>query len=268
MHLLLSVAWCDIFYCPHLYYAVSCSRCIKKRKSVPDQSFALSHHTNSCWGATLVSFSCISHGCYTAMIREKAIFIKLSQLKYSDRQLFDTAVASFKPSSCSCPKCGAVGSFSRIRPYRRFLISAEHSSRSDTELIVPRFRCGGCGCTHALLPDSLIPFGSYSLRFILTVLLAYLTRSGTVADFCDHWQIAISTLYRWIHLFRSHFNSWCSILDRILWITQKSLASVSAFPAFPSDFLARFGFSFLQGHRASPSVSLPQTDRRRRSWIT
>ena len=26
------------------------------RKSVPDQSFALSHHTNSSWGATLVSF--------------------------------------------------------------------------------------------------------------------------------------------------------------------------------------------------------------------
>ena len=114
------------------------------------------------------------------MIREKAIFIKLNQLHYSDRQLFDAAVAGFKPSSCGCPKCGAVGRLSQFRPYRRFMVSAEHGSRSDTELIVPRFRCGSCGCTHALLPDSLIPFGSYSLRFVLTVLLAYLNRSDTV----------------------------------------------------------------------------------------
>ena len=202
------------------------------------------------------------------MIREKAIFIKLNQLHYSDRQLFDAAVAGFKPSSCGCPKCGAVGRLSPIRPYRRFMVSAEHGSRSDTELIVPRFRCGSCGCTHALLPDSLIPFGSYSLRFVLTVLLAYLNRSDTVADFCDHWQIAVSTLYGWIHLFRSQYNAWCRILDRILWVTQKSLDSVSDFPAFPSDFLFRFGFSFLQGHRASPSVALQRIDRRRRPWGT
>lgn len=202
------------------------------------------------------------------MIREKAIFIKLNQLHYSDQQLFDAAVARFNPSSCRCPKCGAVGRFSRIYSYRRFMISAEHGSRSDTVLIVPRFQCDSCGCTHALLPDSLIPFGSYSLRFVLTVLLAYLNRSGTVADLCDHWQIAVSTLYGWIHLFRSQYNAWCRILDRILWVTRESLDSISAFPAFPSEFLARFGFSFLQGHRTSPSVSLPQIDRRRRSWIT
>lgn len=202
------------------------------------------------------------------MIREKAIFIKLNQLHYSDRQLFDAAVSSFRPSSCRCPKCGAVGRFSRIRPYRRSMVSAENGSRSDTQLIVPRFRCDSCGCTHALLPDSLIPFGSYSLRFVLTVLLAYLCRSNTVVDFCDHWQIAVSTLYGWIHLFRSHYNAWCRILDRILWVTQKSLDSVSAFPAFPSDFLDRFGFSFLQERLASPSGSLPRVDRRRRTPAT
>ena len=202
------------------------------------------------------------------MIRKKAIFIKLNQLHYSDRQLFDAAVAGFKPSSCHCPKCGAVGRFSRIRPYRRYMISAEHGSRSDTKLIIPRFRCDSCGSTHSLLPDPLIPFGSYSLRFILSVLLAYLNRSTTVAAFCDRWQIAVSTLYGWIHLFRSQYNAWCRILDRILWVTQKSLDSVFAFPAFPSDFLTRFGFSFLQGHRASPSVSLLRIDRRRRSQVT
>lgn len=199
------------------------------------------------------------------MIREKAIFIKLNQLHFSDLQLFDMAVAGFKPSSCRCPKCGAVGRFSQIRPYRRFMISVEHGRRSDTELIVPRFKCGSCGGTHALLPDSLIPFGSYSLRFVLTVLLAYLNRSGTVADLCECWGIAISTLYGWIHLFRTQYNAWCRVLDRILWVTRSSLASVSDFPAFPSGFLARFGFSFLQRRETSPSGTVPRIDRRRRT---
>ena len=45
------------------------------------------------------------------------------------------AVASFKPSSCRCPKCGAVGRFSQIHSYRRLMISVEHGRRSDAELI-------------------------------------------------------------------------------------------------------------------------------------
>jgi hypothetical protein len=48
-------------------------------------------------------------------------------------------------------------------------------------------------------------------------------------------------------------------------VTRGSLASVSDFPAFPSGFLARFGFSFLQGRETSPSGTVPRIDRRRRT---
>ena len=267
-YLLLSVALCDVFYCPFLYSAVFCSRCIKNEKGRPRPKFRPFSSHQQLMGCHARKLLCISHRCYTAMIREKAIFIKLNQLHFSDQQLFDITVAGFKPSSCRCPKCGAVGQFSRIRPYRRFMISVDHGRRSDTELIVPRLRCDSCGGTHALLPDSLIPFGSYSLRFVLTILLAYLNRNGTVTGLCEHWGIAISTLYSWVHLFRTHYNAWCRVLDRIQWVTTDSLASVSDFAAFPSGFLARFGFSFLQGRRTSPSGPAPRIDRRRRTTVT
>lgn len=203
----------------------------------------------------------------TVMIREKTIFIKLNQLHFSDQEMFDMAVASFKPSKCPCPKCSAVGRFKEIQPYERDLVSSSDGIRTIQVILILRFLCESCGHSHALLPDVLVPFASYSLRFILFVLRAYLNRSSTVADFCDHWQIAVSTLYRWIHLFRDHYNAWCGILDRILWVSRSSVESVECHPAFPSAFFSRFGFSFLQ-HNTSPSASVPFYDRRYRQYCT
>lgn len=202
------------------------------------------------------------------MIREKTIFIKLNQLHFSDQQLFDMAVSDFAPSKCKCPKCGAIGQFKEIRPYERDMISVSGNERFETALSVPRFLCQSCGRTHALLPDILIPFGSYSLRFILTVLHGYLDRSCSVTSFCEHWQIAVSTLYGWIHLFINQYNAWSRILDRILWLCRDAVRSVASVQAFPSAFFSRFGFSFLQGLQTSPSGTLPLPDRRRRSGFT
>jgi hypothetical protein len=57
VYLLLSVALGDVFLLPPpLLCGILFTLHKKTRKSVPDQSFALSHHTNSSWGATLASF--------------------------------------------------------------------------------------------------------------------------------------------------------------------------------------------------------------------
>lgn len=205
---------------------------------------------------------------YITMILEKAIFIKLKNLKFSDQQLFDAAVSGFNPSRHTCRICGAVGRFSEIHSYQRDMISANGSVRVDTRLSIRRFQCGSCGHTHALLPDVLIPYGSYSLRFILTVLLCYLKRSSTVTNLCRYWGIAVSTLYDWIHLFIIQYNSWCSVLDRILWVCRSAVSSICDFPAFPSEFLLRFGFSFLRGRSATPSGSIRLPDRRLRPHPT
>ena len=202
------------------------------------------------------------------MILEKAIFIKLKFLKISDQELYDRAVSNFKPAMQPCPVCKTVGLFREIDSYERYMISADGSSRVESTLSIHRFQCESCGHTHALLPDILIPYGSYSLRFILTVLLGYLKRSCPVVKFCEQWNIAVSTLYEWIHLFVDQYNAWCSILDRILWVDATSLSSVSSIPAFPYDFLIRFGFSFLRGRTATPSGPVPLPDRRLSAGLT
>lgn len=188
------------------------------------------------------------------MIRDKAIYIKLKLLHLSDQQIYDTAVSGFGPSVCTCPACGAKGRFKQIQPYERHMISVDRDVRTDTVLSVRRFLCESCGHTHALLPDILIPFGSYSLRFVLTILDGYLKRSGSVADFCESWQIAVSTLYGWIHLFASHYNAWCQALDRVTWVCRDALEVVSHSPHFhPVSWNASASPSSRQQNRHRPS---------------
>lgn len=202
------------------------------------------------------------------MIREIAIFIKLNQLNFSDQQLFDYAVSSFNSSKCSCPKCSALGHMDPFSSYQRDLITVSDGKRIESSLIVPRFLCTSCGHTHAILPDVLIPYSSYSLKFILTVLLEYLQHKRTVTALCAHWEISVSTLYDWIHLFLEHYNSWCRSLDRILWISHKAVSSVCNTESFPSRFFAQFRFSFLQRHKTSPFQSVHPPDRRYKASTT
>jgi len=199
------------------------------------------------------------------MIREKAIFIKLNQLKLSDQQIFDAVVNGFKPSRCICPVCKAAGRFKEILPYRRCMISVCDGARTEAVVNISRFQCESCGHTHALLPDVLIPYGSYTLRFILAILMDYLNRKGTVTELCGKWQIAVSTLYSWIHLFIDQYNAWCRILDRILWVSESSVQTVRNADALPAAFFSLFGFSFLQKPGTSLTDPSPAGDRRRKT---
>ena len=118
-------------------------------------------------------------------------------------------------------------------------------------LTIERVMCASCGCTHALLYDVLIPYGSYSLRFILYVLRAYLNRNGTVAALCGRFSIAVSTLYAWIDLFNEHANLWLTVLERISRVSLQVLDFFENIDTLPFSFFRRYGFSFLQNHRTT-----------------
>jgi hypothetical protein len=92
-----------------------------------------------------------------------------------------------------CAACGAFGRCAPYASYTRWVVSIQRGVREEYELCVERVICNSCGHTHALLSDVLIPYGSYSLRFILHVLRAYLIRMGTVAALCVSFSIAVST---------------------------------------------------------------------------
>ena len=67
------------------------------------------------------------------MIRAFYIFCKLNLIKISDKDIYD-----------------------------RNMITISEGLRLNLTVSVPRIKCG-CGRTHAIIPDILIPYGSYSL---------------------------------------------------------------------------------------------------------
>lgn len=189
------------------------------------------------------------------MIALKTLIGKLNFISCSDEQLVAKALELVDLDQERCPFCGAVGRCSGIASYPRMMITAVSGIRKEVMLQIPRVRCDSCQHTHALLPDILIPHGSYSLRFILLILNAYIERTEPVAKFCEHWAISISTLYGWIHLFVEQHNLWARILERISWVTKTALANICDVSSFPALFLGQFGFSFL--HRKKPARFRP-----------
>ena len=94
--------------------------------------------------------------------------------------------------------------------YHRYCIHAVNGRRVEETVSIPLLVCSSCGASQAVLPDALIPFGSYSVRFVLTVLRAFAARHCTVADFCDQWQLSQSTVYDWRRRLDSQLSEWIS----------------------------------------------------------
>lgn len=95
-----------------------------------------------------------------------------------------------------------------------------------------------------MLPSCIIPYKSYSLRFLLIVLRSYFTRSCSVVQICDRYGITISMLYRWLHLFQQHKALWLGVLESMSAPEASFLASVDGI--FLKDFFLKYRFSYLQ----------------------
>ncbi len=218
----------------------------KKRKSTTDQSFAL----------PLVSrvpkYPSVFMYKYIIMIRVDAILCKLNSCKLSDIDLFKTICDSYLTAGIKCPHCGNTSKLKRHSAYERALISISEGRRKEHTVSVTRVKCH-CGKTSALIPDLLIPYGSYSIRFVLYVLWKYLTRIKTVEALCDEFHISRSTLYHWIHTFISQYNLWFGAIKEIDALTSSSLQLFSSIEKLPKLFFKRFRFSLFQNHQATLS---------------
>lgn|GEM_PF-503568 len=184
---------------------------------------------------------------YKDMIRIFYAFGKSLFNKTSDLLLFQDASNAFAPDDFVCPKCGRKHDCSFIQPYDRYLISLENGGVVTHTIQVKQVKCASCGSIHAILPDNLVPYSSYSLSFILTVLRAYFFRSSSVESLCIRFMIAISTLYAWIKLFHFHKKLWLGILRNAEISSGVFIDSIKS-SQFSSDaFFQLSSFSFLQG---------------------
>jgi hypothetical protein len=179
------------------------------------------------------------------MIRVISLFCKLNSLKFSDLSIFNKSIDSLLNNPIVCPSCGADNLYPNYSSYERTMISFDENGRKEIIVSIPRCKCS-CGKTHALIPDILIPFSSYSLRFILITLWKFMCRKTSVEVFCYEHCIAVSTIYKWIHLFRLHYNLLVGAINEISKLSTDAITYIVSTQNLTGSFFNRFHFSFLQ----------------------
>lgn len=183
------------------------------------------------------------------MIRIFNLFCKLNKIKISDLEWFDQAVRSLDLSIQTCPYCNSKGNLVPHDNYSRYLVTLKNNRPVTVPLHIPRVKCTSCGHTHALLPGMLIPYSSYSLRFVLTVLEDYFLHVHTVGEICEIYQIAHSTLYVFRSLFLSHKQMILGVLKDAQEKEPDFIREMDGQRI--CQFWNSFRFSFLQAYHAS-----------------
>lgn len=189
------------------------------------------------------------------MIRKKSLNFKSFQSNTSPESIFSDFMASFIPEKETCPYCSSRGNCIRHAWYERNLVWFDGHSQICFRIRILRVKCETCGHTHAILPDIIVPYASYGVQFILTVLSDFFERAEPVSSICLKYDISEVLLYRWLRIFKSDKHIYLGSLNHSqtsgLQFLQKILNN--DFCEFSMDFILHTAKSFLQSHR-NPAV--------------
>lgn len=195
---------------------------------------------------------------HITMIRKNSLFIKLFKIKTSSKSLFEQFMSLVRPELETCPVCGSSGNLHVHCYYKRYLIDFIGGKSVRHEATVLRCICDSCGSSHAILPDFIIPYCSYSLFFLLRVLGEYFMHLYTVEKLCERFSLSSRQLYKWLNLWEKHKSGWLGFLSSLETPDKGFLFSLSRSrhaSGFTSGFFRTFGFSFLQSH-ANPKTAV------------
>jgi len=194
------------------------------------------------------------------MIRLFEALCKAYFKELSERQIFQRATDSFNHLGEPCPNCGAKGKLTERGDYGRYLVSFEDGEIIESLVRPELFHCASCVTSHALLPGIIIPYGRYSLLFVLTVLAAYYERAMPVSKICERFGIAISTIYGW----RDRIGEHKGLMQGALISQRQGMHSYVLGLLESNDlsgslrwFFLKHGFSFMQRRPISTTRSRP-----------
>ena len=117
-------------------------------------------------------------------------------------------MAKFQPRFETCPLCGSTGNCHIRDYYDRSLIDFCSRIQTRHSLCVILVFCDSCEHSHAILPDVMIPYSSFSLLFILRLLGQYFAACFTVEQLCERYGISQNRFYQWLSLWRFHKQDW------------------------------------------------------------
>lgn len=165
----------------------------------------------------------------------------------------------------SCTSCGAPRHrYCRNGSYPRQFVCYVNGFPCDHLISIRDLRCRSCGHSHALLPSVIVPYSSYSLGFLISLLYARITRQfHTVLSLCQHFGISESTYYRIRKRFILDSKWLLKALEAFLDDADFPHILRSADPillhAVLSDFFRFTGHSFLQpAARIRPKIKVRQ----------
>lgn len=189
------------------------------------------------------------------MIRKNLINCKLFFQKCFTQEHYNSCMKEFRPGRESCPACGARGMCKAFASYERGVMDIADGKPVFRRVRIIRVRCSSCGHTHAIMPDCLVPYRQYSLRFILYILRIYFTHALTISRIYDAYGITHTVLYDWVSVFGRHARVWLGMMESSLTPARDflhRLAGMEPFSAFTSAFYHLSLLSFLQSH-ANPA---------------
>ena len=161
-------------------------------------------------------------------------------------------MARFQPRLETCPICGSTGNCHIHDYYGRSIIDFRPGAQKKSNLCVLRVFCDSCNHAHAILPDVIIPYSSYSLFFVLRILGEYFAGLYTIEQLCERYGISRNQLFKWVALFKAHKQEWLGLLadaEMSDLSFLKNLAAAESYSSFSMEFILRSSRSFLQSHR-------------------
>ncbi len=184
------------------------------------------------------------------MIRLNALDCKLKDIILHIRKLYRQCPQQNPLFLMVCPYCGAKGTCRPRGSYERNLVAFSDGKPEVLRLKVPRVQCP-CGKSHALLPDFIVPYLSYSLPMILFLLSDYFSRRLTIRGICEKYLVNVPLIYRFKKLFLLHKKQWLGIV-RDMDLSASAFTEellTGSYAQFHGAFLRLTAYSFLQSHQ-------------------
>ena len=176
----------------------------------------------------------------------------------------------FQPELETCPICGSAGNCHIHDYYGRSIIDFMNGRQERSDLCILRVFCDSCEHAHAVLPDIIIPYSSYSLFFVLRLLGEYFAGLSTIEQLCERYAVSLNQFFRWLALWKSHKQEWLGMLDDndiSDFAFLKDLAMRNSYSSFSMAFIRQQCHSFLQSHR-NPVLKSPKNARYHQTVFT
>ena len=185
------------------------------------------------------------------------LFLNICKAFHKIKHMNDYDIYSFMENSClsqvpDCPSCGAPQSkCQRNGSYQRHFVCYEDGAVCSRTIKIRSVRCPSCMKSHALLVSVIIPWSSYSLGFIISLLYARVTGMfPSVLSLCEHFDISESTYYRLRKRFTLDSKELLAALNTLMVVLGFMEALFSSDPmdihSALSLFFSSAGYSFMQ----------------------